>query len=228
MKQIYDLTLLYVEDDDELRKQFLRVLKLKFRTVYQAVDGAQAIDIYRDKQPNIIITDINLPKVDGLELIENIRKEDKETAIVIISAYSDQDKLLRAIKLGLSEYLIKPVPLKKLLLTLEEIVLNNDHKVADKNIITLKNGYAWKSEERILIYGEKQISLTKREMTLLDFMIREIDKVITPYIIEELLWQDKDPIDVNSSMSHMLKRLRKKLPKELIENIYGEGYRISS
>jgi len=228
MKQIYDLTLLYVEDDDELRKQFLRVLKLKFRTVYQAVDGAQAIDIYRDKQPNIIITDINLPKVDGLELIENIRKEDKETAIVIISAYSDQDKLLRAIKLGLSEYLIKPVPLKKLLLTLEETVLNNDHKVADKNIITLKNGYAWKSEERILIYGEKQISLTKREMTLLDFMIREIDKVITPYIIEELLWQDKDPIDVNSSMSHMLKRLRKKLPKELIENIYGEGYRISS
>ncbi len=227
MKQIYDLTLLYVEDDDELRKQFIRVIKRKFKTVYQAIDGSEAFDIYKNKQPNIIITDINLPKIDGLELIESIRKQDKTTPIIILSAYSDQSKLLRAIKLGLSEYLIKPVPHKKLLLILETIAQEYKHTVVNKNIIILKNGYEWKSEERILSNDGKVIYLTKREMILLDLMIQQINKIVTPYTIENLLWQDHNRVDASSSLSHLLKRLRKKLPKELIENIYAEGYRIS-
>jgi len=228
MSQLYDLTLLYVEDDDELREQFLRVLELKFREVYQAIDGSEALEVYRDKKPHIIITDINLPRLDGLELIENIRKEDKETPIVILSAYSDQEKLLRAIKLGLSEYMIKPVPHKKLLLALHDIAIKYNKTLIDTNLVTLKNGYTWKKDERILSYKEEIIALTKREMLLLDLMINHIDKIVTPYSIENLLWQNKNSEEVSNSLSHLLKRLRKKLPQELIENIYGEGYRISS
>ena len=104
-----ELTLLYVEDDIKLREQFMRVLKPKFKEVYEASDGVHALVLYAQYSPDMMLVDINLPKIDGLEVIEKIRKSDKTTPIVILSAYSDQEKLLRAMTLGLSEYLIKPV-----------------------------------------------------------------------------------------------------------------------
>lgn len=91
----------------------------------------------------------------------------------------------------------------------------------------LRNGYSWKKEEKILSCAGETIPLAKREILLLDFLIERIDKIATSVIIEHLLWQE-NVSDCHGSLSHLLKRLRKKLPQELIENVYGEGYRIHS
>jgi DNA-binding response OmpR family regulator len=228
MSNTSELTLLYVEDDNELREQFVRILKPKFREIYEASDGLQALERYEQYSPDMILVDINLPKIDGLEVIERIRKFDKTTPIVILSAYSDQEKLLRAITLGLSEYLIKPVPHKKLLTLLDDMALKNKTQIEENNVIVLKGDYSWKKKERMLCYGEEIISLTKRERTLLEFMIKQVDEIVTFISIENLIWEDEESQIAYSSLSHLLKRLRKKLPEELIDNIYGEGYRITS
>lgn len=227
MNKTNTLTLLYVEDDEALREQFMRALKPRFKQVYEAADGVQALEKYEQYHPDMMLVDINLPKVDGLEVIERVRESDKDTPIIVLSAYSDQEKLLRAITLGLSGYLVKPVPHKKLLALFDETAFNYVKGREKNNIVLLRNGYSWKKEERILSCAGETIPLTKRENLLLDFLIERINKIATPDIIEHLLWQEDDA-DRQGSLSHLLKRLRKKLPEELIENIYGEGYRIHS
>ena len=228
MSNINELTLLYVEDDHELREQFVRIFNSKFKQVFEAEDGAQALELYEQHSPDMMVVDINLPKIDGLQVIEKVRKSDKNTPIVILSAYSDQEKLLRAMTLGLSEYLIKPVPQKKLLSLLEEMALKYGNDREKRSVIALPNGYFWKKEEKILCYHDEIITLTKREIIFLEFMMKQINKIVTLDSITNLIWENEESAVSYSSLSHLLKRLRKKLPEELIENIYGEGYRITS
>lgn len=228
MSNTSELTLLYVEDDNELREQFVRILKPKFKEIYEASDGVEALEKYEAYSPDMMLVDINIPKIDGLEVIDLIRKGDKNIPIVILSAYSDQKKLLSAIRLGLSEYLIKPVPHKKLLTVLEDMALNYKLKENERNVILLQNDYSWKKEEKTLCYHDEIISLTKRERVFLEFMVKQVDKIVLFGSIANLMWETEESQVAYSSLSHLLKRLKKKLPEELIENIYGEGYRITS
>lgn len=228
MYKLCDLTLLYVEDDDALRAQFVRILSTKFKEVYEAADGLEALKKYEELSPDMMLVDINIPKVDGLEVVERVRKNDRHTPIVVLSAYSDQVKLLKAIKLGLSDYLIKPVPQKKLLSLFESMAEKYEKKNDGDNIIRLKNGYSWKEEEKILCCDDTIIPLTKRERIFLEFMMKQVNKVVPFDSITSLIWDFEKSEVAYSSLSHLLKRLRKKLPKELIENIYGEGYKIVS
>jgi len=228
MSKTNQLTLLYVEDDHALREQFIRILRPKFKEIYEAVDGVEALEKYEAYSPDMMLVDINVPKIDGLEVIDLVRKDDKNIPIVILSAYSDQKKLLSAIKLGLSEYLIKPVPHKKLLTVLEDMALNYELKEKERNVILLQNDYSWKKEEKTLCYLDEIIPLTKRERIFLEFIVRQVDKIVVFSSIANLMWENEESQVAYSSLSHLLKRLKKKLPEELIENIYGEGYRITS
>ncbi len=228
MSKIHDLTLLYVEDDDDLREQFVRILKNKFRSIIEASNGIEALEMYRKHKPDMMLVDINIPKIDGLEVIKMIRVNDEEMPIAILSAYSDQDKLLTAIKCGLSDYLIKPVPYKKLLNLLNDMV-DKSIKCKHKNsVVLLQNGYIWNKAGRTLLYEKESIALTKRERIFLEYMVGQLDKVVTFDDIANLLWEEEESYVAYSSLSHLLKRLRKKLPEGLIENIYAEGYRIPS
>ena len=228
MSKIYELTLLYVEDDNALREQFVRILRPKFKEIYEASNGLEALEKYETFSPDMMLVDINIPKIDGLEVIELIRKSNKTIPIVILSAYSDEKKLLRAITLGLSQYLVKPVAHKKLLSLFEEMALLYEKKRDEKNIILLKNDYLWQKKEKILSHQEETIPLTKRERILLEFLIQKLNIVVTVDSITNLLWEDEEHRVAYSSLSHLLKRLRKKLPRDLLENIYGEGYKITS
>jgi len=102
-------TLLLAEDEERLRESFRRVLLLYVREVYSAGDGEEAYALYRKHRPDIVITDIKMPKINGLDLVKKIRADDAQTPIVVTSAYTDQEFLLQSIKLSLVEYLVKPV-----------------------------------------------------------------------------------------------------------------------
>lgn len=228
MAKLSDLTLLYIEDNKELREQFVRILKSKFKRVIEAKDGLEALKKYKLYYPDMMLVDINIPKVDGLEVIEFVRKNDNHTPIIVLSAFSDQTKLLRAIKLGLSDYLIKPVPQKKLISIFETLAVTFEKRVKEEGTVTLKNGYIWHSNEKRLFYNNEIITLTKRERIFFQFMLKQLNSVVSFSRIINLIWEEEEYETAYSSLSHLLKRLRKKLPEELIENVYGEGYIITS
>jgi PAS domain S-box-containing protein len=103
------LTVLYVEDNDELAKNFKKYLLKIFNNVETACNGQEALDKYKEKQFNIIISDINMPIMNGLELTKKIKEINKLQTLVLLSAYSDSKILLEAIKLGIDGYIVKPI-----------------------------------------------------------------------------------------------------------------------
>ncbi len=109
MPSHYPYDLLFIEDEIAIRQNYVAGLKLMFQNVYEASSAESGYNIYQEKKPQILIVDIHLPKMSGLELINTIRKKDINTKIIILTAYSDADYLLQASSLKLVQYLVKPI-----------------------------------------------------------------------------------------------------------------------
>jgi DNA-binding response OmpR family regulator len=225
-KKIHHISILIAEDEDELRKYFVEYLQIFFQTVYQAADGKEALKLYKTKRPDIIVADINMPYIDGLSLIQEIRKEDKTTKMVIATAHSEKDKLLQAIELHLARYLIKPInsdELKELLFTLVEEI------ESEKRYIYLKDAYRWDLKLKKLQQDGIDIHLTKKEQLLLNAMFKSPNRSISNEDLYYTLYADQPQKEFSvNAITSLIKRLRSKLPKETIESNYGVGYIIQT
>ena len=116
-----ELNVLYVEDDVEIAEEILFFLEKKVHYIDMAYNGEEALQKYKAHKPDIIITDIQMPKLNGLDMIETIRKDDSCIPIIITSAFNETDKLLRAIELKVDAYLTKPIDMHELLHKIEKL-----------------------------------------------------------------------------------------------------------
>ncbi len=108
MKKL-NYTVLYVEDEDGVRVNTSEFLRYQFQNVIEAKDGKEAYLLYKSLQPDFIITDIKMPKLNGIELVQKIRDTDNDTPIIVTSAHSCKESLFSAIKLNLVDYIVKPI-----------------------------------------------------------------------------------------------------------------------
>lgn len=108
MNNLKNLRLLIVEDEQKLSKLLKDAINDFFSSVTIAKDGNEGIKKFKSVKPDIVITDIMMPNCDGLEMTQKIKELNSETPIIILSAHSDKDKLLKAIDLGINKYFIKP------------------------------------------------------------------------------------------------------------------------
>lgn len=115
-------TVLYVEDEQRLREEMATLFKKIFTHVDTAADGPDALDHYMRNDYDIVITDIQMPKMNGIELIEQIRRLDRHQEVIVISAYRDSEYLTRSIELDVSGYILKPTDLAQLIKTLERSI----------------------------------------------------------------------------------------------------------
>jgi len=130
MEELYPYKILFVEDEEATRKNYVTYLKMLFSEVYEAKDGEIAYQLYKEKKPDILILDVNIPKLNGLELLEKIRENDYTTKAIMFTAHSDQNFLLQAVSLQLTKYLVKPVSRQELKEALDLAIseLNGDTK----------------------------------------------------------------------------------------------------
>jgi len=120
------LTLLYAEDEIQTRKHHVMYLEHKYNfTIFEANDGVEALNIYKKNMPDIVLTDITMPNMNGLELVKEIRKISQHTKIIILTAHSEQDKLMQALDLHVVNYLVKPIDRKKLTNAIEVAIDTN-------------------------------------------------------------------------------------------------------
>jgi len=206
--KIDDISILIAEDEKQLLNSMVEYLELFFENVYTAEDGLTAYEIYEKRKPDIIIADIHMPRLDGLSMIEKIRKKDLKTKIIITTAHSEKEKLMQAIELHLVKYLVKPVQsdrLKEILLSLvEEIRQKRDH-------VYLKEAFYWDKSKKKLFHNEDEISRTNQSISSID--------------IYNYLYEDQPERDFSSNaITSLMKRIRQKLPKETIKSTYGVGY----
>jgi CheY-like chemotaxis protein len=104
-----ELVVLYVEDEEEIRHQMLGLLRILFKEVHVASDGFEGIELFHKRPYDLIITDIQMPNMNGLDMIEHIRMNNAAIPIIITTAFSDQDYFIRSIDLKIDKYLLKPI-----------------------------------------------------------------------------------------------------------------------
>lgn len=109
-----DLSLLYVEDDENVRDGVECFLKKRFEQVWLAKNGSEGFELYQHTAPDIVITDIRMPVMDGIAMARNILADDHDARIIITTAYNDADYLLESLNLGISQYVLKPIEHAKL------------------------------------------------------------------------------------------------------------------
>ncbi len=123
MLDISGLSVLYVEDEPELREHVAYALRLHIDSVSTAANGKEALAIIRSNRPDVVISDIRMPVMDGLELAASLRKELPDLPLLFCTAFTDTDFLLKAIELGVSAYIPKPIDTERLLAAVRQAVL---------------------------------------------------------------------------------------------------------
>jgi len=221
-EKISDISILITEDEQQLLNSMVEYLELFFEHVYTAEDGISAYEIYEKKKPDIIVSDIHMPRLDGLSMIEKIRKKDKETKIIITTAHSEKEKLMQAIELHLVKYLIKPVQSDKLKELLFSLV---DELRQKKNRIYLKESFYWDKTRKRLFRDKDEIALKPKEQKVLELLCSHTNQSISAIDIYNYLYEDQPERDFSSdAITSLMKRIRQKLPKETIKSSYGVGY----
>jgi len=218
-----NLTLLYVEDEEMIRQNAVEYLSRICHNVLEAKDGVEALEVYEKNKPDIIISDIKMPRMNGLEMASHIRKVDKETPIIIATAHTETEYLLKAVELQLIKYIVKPITSAKLT---EALLLSVDYlTVKSKNILTLKDEILYDVLNKTLLINNKIIKLTKNEQLLLQLLAVNHQRAITYAEIESNIW-DYEGMSMDALRS-LVRTLRKKLQGDFIENISGIGYRLT-
>ena len=227
-----NLTLLFVEDHQELRINTTEILKNFFKTVDSFDNGADALEAYKSqyllKPYDIVLTDIQMPKMNGVELTENIYDVNVNQTVIVLSAHDEAQYLLPLINLGIEYFLKKPIDYQELL----KVLLDTSKKLAfiediehESTLIYLSENVIFNKESKTLLSHSENIYLTKYELIFIELLVKEDSKI---YSNEDIvthflsLQEEIDPQNIRKLVS----KLRKKLPVDSLESIYGVGYRI--
>jgi len=216
------LTILYVEDEPLIRQNAGEYLLHYCHKVYEAQNGVEGLEVYHRHKPDIIISDIKMPKLNGLDFASKIRQEDKLTPIILATAHTDTKYLLKAIELQLIKYIIKPITANKLqeALLLACDALDNDYH----HTIHIDNNTQYDTLNQTLFQKQALIKLTHNELLFFDFLVKNKQRAITYEEIESLIWA-YEGMSMDALRS-LVRGLRKKIGGDFIENVSGIGYRL--
>ncbi|RXJ70365.1 DNA-binding response regulator [Halarcobacter ebronensis] len=212
--------MLFVEDEVNISKLLKDALGEYFYSFTMANNGEEGLSKFEKIKPDIVITDIMMPKLDGLEMTKKIRQLDENVPIIILSAFSDKEKLLKAIDIGISKYFIKPFDPEEVLNYLSDLA-----KKIDKNrVLKINENFTFDTNTKNLFENDKLVNITKREKQFLTLLLQNEKEILPPQKIKDELWNE----DVSDErLRTFIKRFRIKTSRELVRNITGQGYIIS-
>lgn len=216
-----DTTILFAEDDEALRSKTKDSLAVLFKNVIEAVDGEDALEKYIDKKPDIMLTDIKMPKMNGIELVSNIRKLDMNIPIILFSGHGDQEYLLQAIKLQVQGYIVKPVDTNEMLevfaLCAQKLTINRPL------VLELDNGVTYKPSTNQLFKNTHEFSLSAKERAVMCTLVKNHPNIVTKENLSQEVWPMEQV--ANTTMKSTIDRLRAKIGQRHIISVTGVGWR---
>lgn len=217
-----NIKVLYVEDDEIARENGIEFLEDYFPIILEAKDGLEALSLYTEHSPDIIITDIKMPKINGLDFVKMIREDDKNTQVIVTTAYSTKEYLLRAIELQLIKYLIKPIVQEEF----EEAIALCIKSIKDKttNIVKICEDFYFDTFNKSLIHNDEIIKLRAKEILFLELLIKNSTRYVTYQEIEHYVWDDS--VMSKDALKSLVKRIKNYFPSPCILNLSGVGYKI--
>lgn len=217
-----NFTVLYAEDEEHIRNNMSSAFNFIFKDILIANDGKEALKLYEDKAPDIVILDIEMPYLNGLEVAEKIRENNKTIPIIITTAYTDTKYFLKAIDLNITTYILKPIMLDKLQNALNKC--KEQLQFTDNDSIQINENISYDIKARTLYINEKVTLLTNIEMRFLEYMLKHPNRVISYEELECNIWDENGMSD--SAVRSLVRDIRKRIGKDTIQNIPKVGYKL--
>lgn len=225
----HSLSLLLIEDDASLLEELSIFLSDFFDTIDVASSAEEAYEKYLSAPYDLVITDIKLPRQNGLLLVEKIKKHSPTQMVIVISAYKEVDYFLKSIELGIYSFLTKPFDSQQLINTMIKATLQINHLYAQHNttmVILHHDTTYFPSTKTLHVKGIAQ-ELTVKEELFLALLVKNLNHFVRIEQISQEVWQSDDVN--NSTLRALVKRLRDKLCYEnSIVNLKNRGYKLSS
>ena len=221
--------ILYTEDDETLAFLTKDNLEQNNYEVVHCSDGASSLESFKNKDFDICILDIMMPKMDGFELATEIRKTNTDIPIIFLSAKTLKEDRLKGLRLGGDDYLVKPFSIEELLLKIEIFLKRSQRNTSAPPNIYEIGKYQFDTHNFFLFNKNEKIGLTQREAELLKLFLDHKNSVLKREHILTLLWGNDDYF-TGRSLDVFISRLRKILVNEKgisIENLHGIGFRFS-
>ncbi|MCD9574310.1 response regulator transcription factor [Flavobacterium soyae] len=221
--------ILYTEDDETLAFLTKDNLEQNNYEVIHCTNGKSGLETFKNEDFDICIFDIMMPKMDGFELAEEVRKIDTDVPIIFLSAKTLKEDRIKGLRLGADDYLVKPFSIEELILKIEVFLKRSQkNNKVEKSVYEIGK-YQFDTKNFILFNDEEKVGLTQREAELLKLFLDNKNLVLKREQILTALWGTDDYF-MGRSLDVFISRLRKILSNEKgisIENLHGIGFRFS-
>ncbi|MBV7276819.1 response regulator transcription factor [Clostridium sp. PL3] len=219
------MKLLLVEDEEELSAIISKGLKKSGYAIDNAYDGEEALYLYEINEYDLIILDLNLPKLDGLEVLKVIREKDMSSKVLILSARNDIDDRVIGLDMGANDYLIKPFDYKELEARIRMLLRMS---FTQKSTVLICGDLKINTVSKTAYIGQSSLPLTKKEYEILEYLFFNKDMVIRTEQFIEHVWDSEADLFSNSLKYH-IHSIKKKMNElgcnvEYIKNIRAQGY----
>ncbi len=217
-----ELIILVVEDEVKARKSMINILSERFSKVIGAQNGDEGLKKFKKFKPDLVITDIAMPIMDGLDMAREIKEISDDVPIVVLSAYSEKERLLRSIDIGIDKYLIKPVDIEELFKVLDYLI---GEKIEANMLVKISEEYQFNKTKRTLIYSGEEIVLTKKELAFISLLLKQPGALVLHEDIKKNVWIGEHVSD--TAVRTFIKRVRDKVGEDFIKNVPSLGYKIN-
>ncbi|HFU1658457.1 TPA: butyrate response regulator transcription factor BumR [Campylobacter jejuni] len=217
-----ELIILVVEDEVKARESMINILSERFSKVIGAQNGDEGLKKFKKFKPDLVITDIAMPIMDGLDMAREIKEISDDVLIVVLSAYSEKERLLRSIDIGIDKYLIKPVDIEELFKVLDYLI---GEKIEANMLVKISEEYQFNKTKRTLIHNGKEIVLTKKELAFISLLLKQPGVLVLHEDIKKNVWIGEHVSD--TAVRTFIKRVRDKVGEDFIKNVPSLGYKIN-
>jgi len=223
----HKITLLYAEDVVETRQNHIAYLKSRYDFNYlEAGDGVEALALFHEHQPEIILTDITMPRMDGLSFVQKVREFSPHTKVVVLTAYDESEMLIKALGLDVVNYLLKPVNRRKLSAAVDLALETLPNCENMQYICRIDTNTRWDENNKELYSFGELVALSQFEKRLLSLLCGYKGCEVSSQDIFYHVWQEFANEFSMDSVRTLVKKLRQKLPEGAIENSYGGYYKL--
>ncbi|HAA1523998.1 CheY-P-specific phosphatase CheX [Campylobacter jejuni] len=217
-----ELIILVVEDEIKTRESMINILSERFSKVIGAQNGDEGLKKFKKFKPDLVITDIAMPIMDGLDMAREIKEISDDVPIVVLSAYSEKERLLRSIDIGIDKYLIKPVDIEELFKVLYYLI---GEKIEANMLVKISEEYQFNKTKRTLVYNDEEIVLTKKELAFISLLLKQPGALVLYEDIKKNVWIGEHVSD--TAVRTFIKRARDKVGGDFIKNVPSLGYKIN-
>ncbi|MDE6247653.1 MAG: response regulator transcription factor [Muribaculaceae bacterium] len=221
--------ILLVEDDSTLSFIVQDALTREGFDVVCASNGEFGLKLFKEAEPEIIVADVMMPKMDGFEMVRLIRLTAPSVPVLFLTARTALDDVVKGFELGANDYIRKPFQILELVVRIKALLKRNSHGIAeDTNLIIADCSLDFASQR--LVIGEETIELTHTEAVIIDELFRHPNEVVEAKTLMYRIWQNDDYNNLNR-LHGFIYKLRKYLSKSTsltLLNVRGIGYKLAT